>query len=181
MIACSTARWLWLLGCLLEKIVELRARVIRVARSRSIRRIESRAVAIAVAISVPVCIAVTVPVRWPGRGVSHDGHTRLEQFASVSRVFRRYARRHRFQALEARGRLKVRALFAAVQSHMTLGTRLHPVGFRRQSCRTVIAADRRRRLHQARQARACHIDGRARTLRTRTILASAAVAGIITR
>jgi hypothetical protein len=55
--------------------------------------------------------------------VAGYGNAGFEEFAGIHSVLGGYAQGDGLQALEAGGRLKVAALFAAVQSRVALGTR----------------------------------------------------------
>ena len=62
-----------------------------------------------------------------GSGVAGHGDARLKQIAFVGLILHRNPHRHRLQALEAGGRLEVRALFAAVQRRAAFGTLALPI------------------------------------------------------
>src|SRR5579883_2907809 len=144
----------------LEQTVEDRPRVRGILRHRNRRRNDAGSVAIG------------------GRGIAGYGDARLKESAIVSRVFRRYAHRHRLQTLEARGRFEVRALLAAMQRNPALGTIPAPVNVGRKRGRAVVASRRGDGLHHARQARAGYINRRLGTLRTRTFI-TPAISGIL--
>ena len=86
-------------------------------------------------------------------------------------IFAGNTRRYRFQALKARSRLKIGALFAAMQRRVALGAGSFEIDARRKRGRAVIAARRCHGLHQAREAGACHVDRRPRPLGTRPVVA----------
>jgi hypothetical protein len=98
-----------------------------------------------------------------GRGVggtfAGHGNTRGKEGALVGLVFVGKAHRDGFQALEAGGRLEVRALFAAMQFRVALGASAGEVRSRRKGCRAIETSGGGYVLHQTRQAGAGHVDG----------------------
>jgi hypothetical protein len=99
------------------------------------------------------------------RGISGYRHTSLEQLAGIGLILRGDALGNRLQALEARGRLKERALLAAMQRDSALGTVGREIRPRHQHGRAVETAGGRHCLHHPRQSRTGHIQGGAWTLR----------------
>jgi hypothetical protein len=73
--------------------------------------------------------------------------------------------------LEPRRRLEVRALFAAVQFRIALWTVLCKICAGRQGSRAIETARRRNMLHQSRETRSGHVQGRTRTLGFWTVFA----------
>jgi len=109
---------------------------------------------------VLIRLGALAEARWrPGGRVARHSHAGRKQRAVIGFVFNRNSRRNRLQTLEARGRLEVRALFAAVKLGIALGTVPAEVDAIRQRRRATVASRRRYRLHQARQARASDVDG----------------------
>lgn len=104
------------------------------------------------------------------RGVARHGDARPEQRAFVGLIFRGDPDRYWLHALETRGRLKIGALLATVQSRAALGTVAAEIDIRRERRRAVEAARRRHRLHEPRKARAGHVEGRPGSLRAGTLM-----------
>ncbi len=140
---------------LLKQIVERRPRIARVA-NRGVERIARW--------------LLSGSGRWSTRGIARHCYTRLKEITFVGRVLGRNAHRHGLQTLEARGRLEIRALLAAMQSHAALGTGAFEICVRSQRRGAVVTSGRRHRLHQPREARTRYVDGRTGTLRPRTII-----------
>jgi len=92
------------------------------------------------------------------------GEARLEERTLVGLVLHRDPYRYWFQALEARGRLKIRTLLAAVQSDAALGAFTFEIDIGEEGGGAIETSCRRYRLHHARKPRSGNIDGRAWTL-----------------
>ena len=165
MIACSTAAWLF---ALLEQAVERRTRVAGVSWRSDIRR----------GSGIPVRVSVAVGRGRMDRFACHR-ETRLEQRTLIGLVLHRDAYRYRLQALETSGRLKIRALLAAVQSRAALRAFAFEVDIGKKRGGAIETSCRRHRLHHARKPRAGDIDGRAWTLGAWAFLAPFAFVGKI--
>jgi hypothetical protein len=92
------------------------------------------------------------------------GEARLEERTLVGLVLHRDPYRYWFQALEARGGLKIRTLLAAVQSDAALRAFAFEVDIGKKSGGTIETSCRGHRLHHARKPRSGDIEGRAWTL-----------------
>lgn len=112
------------------------------------------------------------------RRISRDGHARFKQRAIVRLILDRDSHRNRLQALEAGGRLKVRALFAAMQIRVALGTLAFPINARGQSRRTIETARGDNVLQEARKARSGDIDRRTRAVGFRPVASERTVPGL---
>ena len=93
-------------------------------------------------------------------GVPRDGHARFKQLAFVGLILHGNTHGHWFQALKPRGRLKMGALFAAMQGSTTFRTLAFPIAVGRQGRRTIKTTSGNHVLEQAWQPRACDIDRR---------------------
>jgi len=93
-------------------------------------------------------------------GVARHGHARLKQLAVVRLVFHRDPYRYRLQALEASGRLKVRALLAAMERRPAFGTLALPIDIGSELGGTIKTASRHYVLEQPGQARASDVNRR---------------------
>ncbi len=102
--------------------------------------------------------------------ISGHGDARLKQRAFIGLIFRRDPHRHRLHALEARGRLEIGALLAAMQGDAALGAFAGEIGVREQWRGTVVTARGRHRLHQTWKPGAGDVDRRPRALRPRPIV-----------
>ena len=104
--------------------------------------------------------------------IARHGNPRFKQLAIVRLVLEGNPYRDGLQTLETRRRLEVRALLAAVQRIVTLGTLASKIDIGRQHGRAVVAARGGYRLYHSGQPRPRDIDRRLGALRrTRTILA----------
>lgn len=91
---------------------------------------------------------------WRGSvPVPRNRYPRAEQLAFVDLILNRYPRRNGPQALEPRGRLKVGALFAAMQRRGAFRTIPLEIRPGRQCRGAVVTARCRHALHQPRQTR----------------------------
>ena len=111
--------------------------------------------------------------RRSARGVARHGDARPEERALIRLILGSDAHRDRLQALEARRRLEIGALLAAVQCHAALRAVSAEVDVRRERRRAVEAARRRHGLDQPGEARTGHVNGRPGTLRAGTLIAPA--------
>lgn len=94
-----------------------------------------------------------IHVRWRrrvGRAFARHGDPRRKEGTLVSLVFVGDAYRNGLQALKTNGGLEVRALFAAVQLGVALGTSAGEVDSRRECGGAVVTAGRGHVLHQTR-------------------------------
>jgi hypothetical protein len=108
-----------------------------------------------------------------------DGKPWLEEFAFVGQILTWNAHRNWLQTLESRGRFKVSALLAAMQSGVTLRTRPTKVDVRGEHGRTIVAARSCYYLNQPRQTGTGNVQRRARTLRSWPLVAAGiSLAGI---
>ena len=105
---------------------------------------------------------------------------RLEQCTLVGLVLHRDSYRYWFQALEARGGLKIRTLLAAVQSHAALRAFAFEIDIGKKGGGAVEASCRRYRLHHARKPRSGDVERRAWTLGLRSLVAPLPIVGKIT-
>jgi hypothetical protein len=101
--------------------------------------------------------------------VARHGDSCPEKRTFVSLIFIGNTHRYRFQALETGGRLEVRALLAAVQRHVAFRARTRKVSSRGKRRRAIKTAGGGDVLHQAREAGAGYVDGRAGALGFRTV------------
>lgn len=101
---------------------------------------------------------------------ARHGETRLEQRTFVGLVLRGDSYRYRFQALEPRGRLKIRALLAAVQGRAAFGAFAFEIDIGKKRGGAVETSCRGHRLHHARKPRSGDVEGRAGTLGLGAIL-----------
>ena len=134
-----------------EEAVECRAGIIRIARCGD----------------VPVISYLHD--RRGGKHVAGNGHARREELAGICLVFDGDALRNRLQALEARGRIEVHALFAAMQRRPAFRAVSLEIYVGRQSDRAVKASRSNHVLDQAGKLRSGDIDGRARALLLRLV------------
>ena len=119
----------------------------------------------------------TIAIAIGRRPIARYRYARIEEFALIRRIFGRDSRGDRFQTLEARRRLEMRALLAAMQSRSALRTIRPPIQIRRERGGAVITARGRYRLHHPRQTRTGYIDGWTWTLGTRALLAPGSASG----
>ena len=96
-----------------------------------------------------------------GSGVAGHRNARLEQIALVGLILHRDPHRHRLQALKAGGRLKMGALFAAMQRGTAFGTFALPIDIGRERGGAVKTAGGHYVLEQPGKARAGDVDAAA--------------------
>ena len=111
--------------------------------------------------------------RLAGGPLARHGYPRREQAALVVLVLHRNPHRNRFQTLETGGRLKVGALFAAVQLGIALGASPAEIEIRGKRRRAIETPRCRDVLHQSRKPGAGDVQGRTRPLGPGTVLAEA--------
>lgn len=99
------------------------------------------------------------------RRIPGHGYARLKKFALVGLILHRDPHWYRLQTLEARGRLKVRALFAAMQRRPTFGTFSLPIDIRRKRGGAIKTARGHYVLEQPGKPRAGDVDRRPGTRR----------------
>ena len=97
-------------------------------------------------------------VGWSG--VPGHGDARLKKLAFVGLILHRDAYWYRLQTLEASGRLKVRALLAAMQRCSTFRTLALPIDIGRERRRAIKTPCRHDVLEQPGEARAGDVDRR---------------------
>ena len=123
-----------------------------------------------------------ISVGWCSGRIASDRDARLEQIAFVCLIFCGNSHRNWFHALKSRGRLKIRALLAAMQGRVAFGTGSAKIGIRRERRRTVVAPGRGHCLNHARQTGTGYVDRRPGALLARAVIAPAATlpAGMLT-
>jgi hypothetical protein len=92
--------------------------------------------------------------------VTRHCDARFKQIAFVGLILHRNPHRHGLQALEASGRLEVRALFAAMERRSALGTLALPIDILRQRGGAIETTSGYNVLEQPRKARSGDVDRR---------------------